>query len=69
MAALPVIAVIDVGKTNKKLLLFDAHYRVVEERTARLTETVDEDGDPCENIDSLRGAVFESLRSAKGNSA
>lgn len=67
MASIPVIAVIDVGKTNKKLLLFDAHYRVVEERSARLTETFDEDGDPCENIDSLRSAVFESLRSVKAN--
>jgi sugar (pentulose or hexulose) kinase len=58
-----VIAVIDVGKTNKKLLLFDEEYNIVHERSARFTETVDEDGDPCENLESLRLSVFDSLRS------
>lgn len=57
----PVVAIFDVGKTNKKLFLFDSQYRVVFERSARFTETVDEDGDPCENLDSLRLSVFDSL--------
>ena len=60
---LPVIAVIDVGKTNKKLFLFDEDYNIVYERSAKFIETVDEDGDPCENIESLRLSVFDSLRS------
>jgi sugar (pentulose or hexulose) kinase len=64
MAALPVIAIIDVGKTNKKLFLFDQDYNIVHERSARFTETVDEDGDPCENLESLRLSVFDSLRFA-----
>lgn len=59
---IPVVAIFDVGKTNKKLFLFDEQYRVVFERSARFTETVDEDGDPCENLDSLRLSVFDSLR-------
>ncbi|MFN0293664.1 FGGY-family carbohydrate kinase [Pedobacter helvus] len=59
---IPVVAVFDVGKTNKKLFLFDENYRVVFERSARFTETVDEDGDPCENLDSLRLSIFDSLR-------
>ena len=50
----PVIAIFDVGKTNKKLFLFDENYKIVYERTAHLIETIDEDGDPCENLDSLR---------------
>ncbi|MDQ6609268.1 MAG: FGGY family carbohydrate kinase [Bacteroidota bacterium] len=58
----PVIAIFDVGKTNKKIFLFDQSYNVVYERSARFTETVDEDGDPCENIESLRLSVFDSLR-------
>ena len=58
----PVIAVIDVGKTNKKLFLFDADYNILFERSARFIETVDEDGDPCENVESLRLSVFDSLR-------
>jgi sugar (pentulose or hexulose) kinase len=57
-----VIAIFDVGKTNKKLFLFDENYRIVFERSARFFETVDEDGDPCENLDSLRLSVFDSLR-------
>ncbi|MHA4896454.1 FGGY-family carbohydrate kinase [Pedobacter sp. PWIIR3] len=60
--ATPVVAVFDVGKTNKKLFLFDENYQIVFERTARFTETVDEDGDPCENLESLRLSVFDSLR-------
>lgn len=52
----------DVGKTNKKLFLFDEDYNLVYERSARFIETKDEDGDPCENIESLRLSVFDSLR-------
>jgi sugar (pentulose or hexulose) kinase len=62
MTSIPVIAIIDVGKTNKKLFLFDEDYNIVHERSARFTETVDEDGDPCENLESLRLSVFDSLR-------
>ena len=58
----PVIAVIDVGKTNKKLFLFNEDYTIVHEQSARFTETIDEDGDPCENLDSLRQSVFDSLK-------
>ena len=62
MSALPVVAIFDVGKTNKKLFLFDEDYQLVFEKTARFTETVDEDGDPCENIENLRLSIFDSLR-------
>lgn len=59
---IPVVAVFDVGKTNKKLFLFDENYKIVFERTARFIETEDEDGDPCENLESLRLSIFDSLR-------
>ncbi|RFS18911.1 carbohydrate kinase [Chitinophaga silvatica] len=62
MSQIPVIAIFDVGKTNKKLFLFDENYRIILEKTARFTETTDEDGDPCENLESLRLSVFDSLR-------
>jgi len=62
MRSRPVIAIIDVGKTNKKLLLFDQDYNLVYERIARFNETVDEDGDACEDIESLRLFIFDSLR-------
>jgi sugar (pentulose or hexulose) kinase len=66
MRSQPVIAIFDVGKTNKKLFLFDQNYNIVYERSARFLETVDEDGDPCENIESLRLSVFDSLRHVFG---
>src|ERR1700744_4854417 len=61
MSAKPVIVVFDVGKTNKKLFLFDENYQIVFERSARFIETVDEDGYPCENLESLRLSIFDSL--------
>ena len=61
MSAIPVIAIFDVGKTNKKLFLFDENYKIVYEKSARFIETVDEDGDPCENLESLRSSIFDSL--------
>ena len=61
MSAIPVLAIFDVGKTNKKLFLFDEDYQIVFEKSARFTETVDEDGFPCENIESLRLSIFDSL--------
>ncbi|HVW96899.1 MAG TPA: FGGY family carbohydrate kinase [Mucilaginibacter sp.] len=61
MGKVPVIVVFDVGKTNKKLFLFDGNYRIVFEKTARFIETTDEDGFPCENLESLRSSVFDSL--------
>jgi sugar (pentulose or hexulose) kinase len=66
MSEIPVIAIFDVGKTNKKLFLFDEQYRIVFERTARFTETTDEDGASCENLESLRLSVFDSLREVFG---
>ncbi len=57
----PVIAIFDVGKTNKKLFLIDENYQIVYERSARFVETVDEDGEVCENLESLRSSVYDSL--------
>lgn len=61
MPAIPVIAIFDVGKTNKKLFLFDENYRIVFERSDRFVETVDEDGFPCENLESLGQYIIDSL--------
>ena len=50
---LPVIAIFDAGKTNKKVLLFDENYNIVDEQAKQLEETKDEDGFACEDIDAL----------------
>jgi len=67
MAPTPVIAIFDIGKTNKKLFLFDENYHIVFEQSATFTETVDEDGDPCENLESLRLLVFDWLQNVLQN--
>jgi sugar (pentulose or hexulose) kinase len=69
MEATDVIAIFDIGKTNKKLLLFDAHYRIVYENSACLDETVDEDGYPCENLQDLQTFISGSLQRILQNPA
>lgn len=61
MEELPVIVIFDVGKTNKKIFVFDEDYKIVYERSARFIETYDEDGDPSENLESLKLSIFDSL--------
>jgi sugar (pentulose or hexulose) kinase len=57
----PVVAIFDVGKTNKKLFLFNESYQIVYEKTVHFDETVDEDGDPCEDVKSLQHFVHDGL--------
>ncbi|WP_338869268.1 FGGY family carbohydrate kinase [Spirosoma sp. SC4-14] len=59
-----VIAIFDVGKTNKKLFLFNEQYAIVWEKTAQFPETVDDDGDPCEELNRLTDWVQLSLDEA-----
>lgn len=56
-----VIAIFDIGKTNKKLFLFDEHYRIAWEKTDQFKETTDEDGDACEDLQLLTAWVRETL--------
>jgi sugar (pentulose or hexulose) kinase len=62
MNAIPVIAVLDVGKTNKKVFLFDEDYKIVYERSTEFSEIVDEDGDACEDVDALMAWLSSSLK-------
>lgn len=61
MSKIPVIAIFDIGKTNKKLLLFDEHYKVVHEESRQMDETTDEDGFPCEDVVVLSNWMKESF--------
>jgi L-fuculokinase len=58
----PVIAIFDIGKTNKKLFLFDEDYNIVHDQTQQINEIVDEDGDPCEDLQTLTGWAQQSLK-------
>ena len=62
MSKTEVIAIFDIGKTNKKLFLFDEQYKIVLEKTARFDETTDEDGDVCENLELLASWIKDTLK-------
>ena len=57
----PVIAIFDIGKTNKKLFLFNEQYAIVWQQSEQFDETVDDDGYPCEDLTKLTQWVITSL--------
>jgi L-fuculokinase len=58
----PVICIFDIGKTNKKVFLFDEDYKIRYEKSIELPETKDEDGFPCEDIHALTTWVKETFK-------
>lgn len=62
MKPIPVIAIFDVGKTNKKFFLFNEQYQIVLERSARFAETKDEDGFPCDDVQAIREWVKRGIK-------
>lgn len=57
-----IIAIFDVGKTNKKLFLFDEQYNILLEESNRFEEIKDEDGFPCDDVNALTEWVMERFR-------
>ena len=57
-----VIAVFDVGKTNKKLVLFDHKLNLVSEEEVRFEEKPDDDGFESDNIGLIEEWVKDSMR-------
>lgn len=47
------ILIFDIGKTNKKCLLFDSNFMVRDKKEIHLSETLDEDEFPCEDLHLL----------------
>lgn len=56
-----VIAVFDIGKTNKKILLFDHSFKVLSQNVAKFPVTADEDGFECDDIDLITTWIREEL--------
>ena len=56
-----VTAIFDIGKTNKKFMLFDQEFRVVFRQIITLEPAVDDDGDPCEDLDRLTDWIHQML--------
>lgn len=63
-----VIAVFDIGKTNKKVLLFDENLHVIHQEEKKLPTTIDDDGFECDDIDLLENWISSSIESLNRNS-
>ncbi|HEV2482000.1 MAG TPA: FGGY family carbohydrate kinase [Puia sp.] len=61
-----VIAIADIGKTNKKVFLFDEQYKMVWEQSEVCEQTIDEDGEPCEDLTRLTRWLHASLAKLAG---
>ena len=66
MSGMSVIAVFDIGRTNKKFFLLDTGYKIVFQAAVRIAEIKDDDGEPCENLQALskwmRAQFLQALR-------
>jgi sugar (pentulose or hexulose) kinase len=61
MEKIPVVAIFDIGKTNKKLLVFDRQYRLVHEQQVQWPEVYDDDGFRGDDLDVLTTWLRESF--------
>lgn len=57
-----VIAVIDIGKTNKKIFLFDKNFDVVFQNSIQFDEVTDDDGYPCDDIESIESWIQNQIK-------
>lgn len=62
-----VCAIFDIGKTNKKLLLFDEDYKIVREEQSQFEEILDDDGFPCDDLIQLSTWLKTTFESIKQN--
>ncbi len=57
-----VIAVFDIGKTNKKILLFDENLQLAYQKEEKFQTTVDEDGDECDDLPLMENWMKSTLK-------
>ncbi|MBJ2175912.1 carbohydrate kinase [Aureibaculum sp. A20] len=57
-----VIAIIDIGKTNKKLFLFDENFNVVFNNSKKFEEIRDDDGFPCDDIEAIENWIQNQIK-------
>lgn len=56
-----VIAIFDIGKTNKKLLIFSKSLQLLAESCQEIPEITDDDGFPCDDLMAIQRFIFEQL--------
>ena len=57
-----VVLIFDIGKTNKKILLFDEQLNVVHEEESVFEEIPDDDGFPGDDIERLESWILDRSR-------
>jgi sugar (pentulose or hexulose) kinase len=67
MHPIPVILIFDIGKTNKKLFLFDEGYQLVYEASTQFAEIKDEEGEDGEDLNALTHWIQTAILSLKQN--
>ena len=61
-----VIAIFDIGKTNKKAFLFDDRLKPVFQSEQNFAEISDENGSTCDNIDAISKWMHQTIRDLAG---
>lgn len=56
-----VTAVFDIGKTNKKILLFNKDFKVISEEEQKFSLVTDEDGYECDDIELIEAWIREQV--------
>ena len=64
---IPCIAIFDIGKTHKKILLFDQRYQIIKEEEVSIDETVDDDGDKGEDLEALTNWIRATWRALEAD--
>ncbi|MEN8122217.1 MAG: FGGY family carbohydrate kinase [Bacteroidota bacterium] len=61
------ILIFDIGKTNKKALLFDDKMKLIHQEETKFDETVDDDGYPCDDFDKIEQWLSDRIESLVGS--
>lgn len=67
MSKIDCIVIFDIGKTNKKLLVFDDRYQVIHDQSTQFAEIQDEDGFPTEDVALLEAWLKQSFKEVLSN--
>ena len=54
-------AIFDIGKTNKKFIVFDESYTSIHEEQVTITEIKDDDGDPVDDLKAIEDWMYDVL--------
>ncbi len=65
--ATEVILIFDIGKTNKKVLLFDKNLQIISEEEDKFEEIVDDDGFACDDIEKIEKWILQSTKKYLNN--